>query len=185
MKENICNKYFPFTYKYVAMQWKKQTDHEEMLKMARYSMHIGFWMCQCQWHRFWDCTFRCFWAMGYMLHYLGNCPSQDYFLNILQHYSKGYTWRKYSKYSMFLWELYFFLIGRSKIFYGIRFKFHLERAKGRVRGIMRGEAQDEVCFFFVKFPLLSEIQTLSHKLLVRQTSNHNQFFLVKKNFVHF
>ena len=55
----------------------------------------------------------------------------------------------------------------------------------------------------MKFPLLSKIQTLSHKLLVRQTSNHHhcdkhalkamqgpsgdfeQFFLVKNNFVYF
>ena len=52
---------------------------------------------------------------------------------------------------------------------------------------------------FAKFPLLSKIQTLSHKLLVRQTSNHHhcnqhaqkptssdleQFFLVKNNFVY-
>ena len=36
---------------------------------------------------------------------------------------------------------------------------------------MRGEAQNKV-FFCAKFPLLSEIQTLFHKLLLRQTSNH-------------
>ena len=49
---------------------------------------------------------------------------------------------------------------------------------------------------FAKLPLLSKINTLSHKLLVRQTSNHHhcnchaqklssnfeQFFLVKNNF---
>ena len=56
---------------------------------------------------------------------------------------------------------------------------------------------------FAKFPLLRKIQTLSHKLMVRQTSNHHhcnwhaqnvyamissdfkQFFLVKNNFVYF
>ena len=56
---------------------------------------------------------------------------------------------------------------------------------------------------FAKFPLLSKIQTLSHKHLVRQTSNHHhcnwraknlypgissdfeQFILVKNNFVYF
>ena len=36
---------------------------------------------------------------------------------------------------------------------------------------MVGEAQNEV--FFAKFLFLSKIQTLSHKLLVRQTSNHH------------
>ena len=41
-------------------------DQEGMLKMAWYSTHIGFWMCQFQWHRFWGYTFRCFWVMGYM-----------------------------------------------------------------------------------------------------------------------
>ena len=29
--------------------------------------------------------------------------------------------------------------------------------------------------FFCKFPLLSRIQTLSHKLLVRQTSNYHHY----------
>ena len=43
--------------------------------------------------------------------------------------------------------------------------------KEGVRGTW-GEAQNEF-FFFAKFPLLSKIQTLSHKLLVRQTSNHH------------
>ena len=31
-------------------------------------------------------------------------------------------------------------------------------------------------FFFAKFPLLCEIQTLSHKVLVRQTSNHHHCY---------
>ena len=35
---------------------------------------------------------------------------------------------------------------------------------------MGGESQNEG--HFCKFPLLSKIQTLSHKPLVRQTSNH-------------
>ena len=43
--------------------------------------------------------------------------------------------------------------------------------KEGVRGGMGGEAQNEV--LFAKFPLLSKIQTLSHKLLVKQTSNHH------------
>ena len=39
---------------------------------------------------------------------------------------------------------------------------------------MGGEGQNEVGFF-VKFPLLVEIQFLSHKLLARQASNHHHF----------
>ena len=62
-----------------------------------------------------------------------------------------------------------FLMGRSRTFLEIRIKFHLGRTKGR--GNMGRETQNEV--FFAKFPLLSKIQTLSHKLLVRQTSNYH------------
>ena len=67
-----------------------------------------------------------------------------------------------------------------------------------------GEKPKMRCVFFAKFPLLSKIQTISHKLLVIQTSNHHhwnwyaqkpacmglssdfeQFFLVKNNVVYF
>ena len=38
---------------------------------------------------------------------------------------------------------------------------------------MRGEAQMSCFFFLAKLRFLSEIHTLSHKLLVRQTSSHH------------
>ena len=37
---------------------------------------------------------------------------------------------------------------------------------------MEGKAQNELGFF-AKFPRLSNMQTLSHKLLIRQTSNYH------------
>ena len=37
---------------------------KKCLKMAWHSMHLGFLTCQFLWHRFWGCTFRCFWAIG-------------------------------------------------------------------------------------------------------------------------
>ena len=59
-----------------------------------------------------------------------------------------------------------FLMGKSRTFFGDRIKFHLGRTKGRgKRRGMRAEALKEV--FFAKFPLLSKIQTSSHKLLVK------------------
>ena len=50
-------------------------------------------------------------------------------------------------------------------------KFNLGRDKGRVREGMGEKPQMRV--IFAKFTLLSKIQTISHKLLVRQTSNHH------------
>ena len=58
-------------------------------------------------------------------------------------------------------------------FFGIKVKFHPwggQQGMGKRR--YWGEAKNEVVFF-AKFQLLSKIQTLSHKLLVRQTSNHH------------
>ena len=66
-----------------------------------------------------------------------------------------------------------FSYGKVKDVFWIWIKFHLGRAKGRGKREVWGSRPNEVGFFFCKkFPLLSEIQTLSHKLLVRQTSNH-------------
>ena len=65
-----------------------------------------------------------------------------------------------------------FSYGKVKdILGGIRIEFHLGREKGRGKRGYVEEAQNEV--FFAKFPLLSKIQTLSHKLLVRQTFKHH------------
>ena len=148
-------------------------DREEMLKMAWYSMHIGFWMWQFQWHRVWGCTFRCFWVIVYMyalswkLIIIGLLL--EYFSNITQK-----TIHEENSHNMFHVSsviVLFFLMGRSRTFcFGIRIKVHLGRAKGRGKRGYEGRGKNEVAF--EKFPLLREIQTLSHKLLVRQTSNH-------------
>ena len=80
----------------IGMLWKNKIyfNQEEMLKMAWNSMHVGFWRCQFQWHRFWGCTLRCFQVMGYMHAFSWKLLITGLFWNILQHYSKYYTWRK-------------------------------------------------------------------------------------------
>ena len=51
--------------------------------------------------------------------------------------------------------LYFFLMGRSRIFFGIMIKFHLGRAKGRGR---RGYGEKlKMRVIFANFPLFSKI----------------------------
>ena len=120
-------------------------DQEEMLKMARYSIHTGFWMCWFQWHRFGSCIFRCFWVMGYMYalswKLLIKGLLSEYFANLLK---RLYLKKTAAKCSIFLHRLYFFLMGRSfftnstlflwegqGLFVGIGIKFHLERTKAR------------------------------------------------------
>ena len=66
-----------------------------------------------------------------------------------------------------------FLMGRSRIFGEIMIKFHLGMAKGRDKRGYGKEAQNKVGLFFAKFPILSKIQTLYHKLLIKQTCNHH------------
>ena len=68
-------------------------------------------------------------------------------------------------------QIVLFSYGRSRMFYfWIRIKFHLGRAKGRGK---RGYGEKpKMRVIIAKFPLLSKIQTLSHKHLVRQTSNN-------------
>ena len=92
----------------------------------------------------------------------------EYFATLLKrlHLKKIAT-----KCSIFLHWLYIFLIGRSRFLEGIRIKFYLGRVKRRVRGGMGEKAKMRV--IFAKFPLFIEIQTLSHKLLVRQTTNYH------------
>ena len=108
-------------------------DQEERLKMAWYSLNLGFWTCQFQWHRFRGCTFRCFWVMGYM-----------YVLS----WKLLITW--------LLWNISF-----------------REGKRNGKEGVWQRGPKWGGFFFFAKFPLSSKIQTLSHKLLVRQTSNHH------------
>ena len=45
-------------------------------------------------------------------------------------------------------------MGRSRTFWEIRTKFYLGRTKGRVRGGMEGEGQNEV--FFRKIPIIQQ-----------------------------
>ena len=65
-----------------------------------------------------------------------------------------------------------FSYGKVKNIFWIRIKFHLGKAKVRGKMGVWAETQNEVGFF-AKLPLLSKIQTLSPKYLVRQTSNHH------------
>ena len=107
-------------------------DQEEMLKMAWYSMHVGFWMCWFQWHRFWGCTFRCFWVMGYMyplswkLLIIGLLL--DYFTTLLKrlHLKKIAT-----KCSIFLHQLYFFLWEGQGLFWD---KDQISSGEGKRKG---------------------------------------------------
>ena len=76
-----------------------------------------------------------------------------------------------AKCSIFLHWLYFFLMGRSRTLGGN--KDQILSGEGKRKGWEGVWGKDQNEGFFAKFPLLSEIQTLSHKLLVRQTSNHH------------
>ena len=58
------------------------------------------------------------------------------------------------------------------LFLMIRIKFHLRRPKGSGQSGIWGE-KPKMRVIIVKFPLFSKKQTLSHKLLVRQNSNHH------------
>ena len=62
-----------------------------------------------------------------------------------------------------------FSYGKVKGIFGDKDQISSQRTKGR--GI--GEKPKMRCFVFAKFPLLSKMQTLSHKLLVRQNSNNH------------
>ena len=109
-------------------------DQEEMPKMAWYSMYIGFWTWWFQWHRFWDCTFRCFWVMGYMyilsLKLLIIGLLLEYFATLLKilHLKKTA-----GKCSILLHQSYFFSWEIQEHLGGIRIKFQLERTKGMVK----------------------------------------------------
>ena len=68
-----------------------------------------------------------------------------------------------------------FLMERSRTFFWDKDQIHLGRANRRGNRGNGGEAQMRCFFFFAKFPSLSKIQTLSHKLFIWQTSNHHCF----------
>ena len=149
--------------------YRKKTcfDQEEMLKMAWYSMYVDFWMGWFQWHRFWGCTFRCFWVMGYTyalswkLLIIGLLL--EYFATLL----KDYTWENSCKMFHISSPIVLFSYGKVKdILGGIRIKFHLGRTKGRGKWGFGGEAQNEV--LFCKIPIIKQdtnffSQTVGHK----------------------
>ena len=126
------------------MLWKKINSiltREKMLKIAWYSTHVGFWTCWFQWHRFWSCTFRHFWVMGYTYALSWKLLIIGLLLEYYATLLKRLCLKKIAaKCSIFLHQLDFFLMWRSRmhfVFVWIRIKFHLGRAKGRVNGGMR------------------------------------------------
>ena len=125
-------------------------------------MHVGSWTCQCQWHRFGGCTFKCFQVMGYKYALSWKLLITQLFLECFATLLKiPYLKKIARKCSIFLHQSYFFLMGSSRTFLGgIRITVHLGRAKGRGKKTKMG-------VIFAKFPLLSKIQTFSHKLLVK------------------
>ena len=127
---------------------------KKCFKMAWYSMHVGFWMCQLQWHRFWDCTFRWLQVMGYMyalpLKLLITGLLFEYFatlLKILHLKKKGRIC------SIFLHQLYFFLWEGQGHFWD---KDQISSWEGKRKGKMGygGEAQNEG--YFCKIPIIKQ-----------------------------
>ena len=180
-------------------------DQEYILKMAWYSTHLGFWTCQFQWHWCWDCTFRCFWIMGYMyalswkLLIIGLLSEYFATLLIRLHLKKIAT-----KYSIFLHQLYIFLMGRSRTFWGRRYcsNFIWGGQKEGVGGEWEERAKMR-CFVY-KIPIIKWDTNLisqtvgqtnfspppfqlahSKTNLQRLWSDFDQFFPVKNNFVYF
>ena len=89
-----------------------------MLKIAWYSTHVGFWICWFQWHRFWSCTFRHFWVMGYMYALSWKLLIIDlllvYYATLLK---RLYLKKIAAKCSIFLHQLDFFLMWRSRMLF--------------------------------------------------------------------
>ena len=74
-----------------------------------------------------------------------------------------------------------FSYGKVKdIFVGIRITFHLGKVKARGKKGVWGE-RTKMMVIFARFLLISKIQTLSHKFLVRQTYNHHIAVGMPKN----
>ena len=90
----------------------------------------------------------------------------EYFTTLLKmlHLKKMTT-----KCSIFLHQLYFFLMGRSRTFLAL-VKFHLGGQEEGVRRRYGGEGHHEV---FLQIPVMIFLYKLYHKLLVRQTSSHH------------
>ena len=140
----------------IAMEKNKlHFDQGEMLKIAWYSTHVGFWICWFQWHRFWSCTFRHFWVMGYMYALSWKLLIIDLLLEYYGTLLKRLHLKKNSC-KMFHISSPIGLFSYVKVkdafcFVWIRIKHHLGRAKGRVNGGMR-ETPNQA--FFCKIPII-------------------------------
>ena len=103
------------------------------------------------------------------------------------------------KCSIFLHQLYFFLMGRSRtFFFGIRIKFHLGRAKGRSkmgygeRGLFVQNSHYSARYklnltnvWSEKLLITSIVISMPKTYMQGFSSDFEQFFLVKKLFVYF
>ena len=96
----------------------------------------------------------------------------EYFAALLK---RLYLKKTTTKCSIFLHQLYFFLMGRSRTFLEIGIKFHLGRTKGSSKRWVWGEKPKMRWFLFAKFPLLKKIHSLSHKLLSYKLPNHHHY----------
>ena len=145
-------------------------DQEEMLKMAWYSMHISFGCANSNGTSF-EAVYSDIsvmdhmYALSWKLLIIGLLS--EYFTTLLKmlHLKKMTT-----KCSIFLHQLYFFLMGRSRTFL-VMIKFHLGGQEEGVRRRYGGEGHHEV--FFLQIPVMIFLYKLYHKLLVRQTSSHH------------
>ena len=93
----------------------------------------------------WGYVFRCVWGMGYMCALCWKLLTIGLLLEYFATLLKRLHLKKIAiKYSIFLQFLYFFLMERSRIFLGMRIKFHLGREKGRDKKGHEGEGQNEI-----------------------------------------
>ena len=101
-----------------------------MLKMAWFSMHAGFWTCQFQWHRFCRLYIQMFLSYGLyrciILETAHHRATFGIFCNITQN---AMPEEIAGKCSIFLHQLYFFLLGRSRTFWGDKDQISYEEGK--------------------------------------------------------
>ena len=141
--------------------------------MAWCSMHVGFWTCQFQWYRFWGCTFRCFQVMGWLylciiLETVHHRTTFRIFCNVTLNTTSEENSQKIFHISS---PTVLFSYGKVKDIFWDKGKVSSGKGKWKEQeGSMWEKPKMRV--IFAKFPLLNKIQTLSHKLFIRQTSNH-------------
>ena len=92
-------------------------DQEEMIKMAWYSMHNSFWICQFQW-----------------------LLLLQYFATLHKIWHLKTIARKCTNFTFFIWEC-------EGLFCGIRIKFHMGRTKGRAKRRVWGQKPKMRVFF--------------------------------------